>query len=243
MNRLAPRLLWCVPTVFGLGVTALAVTWTLFYIYYPDGFIGTLPTISETIAYAPGSYAFQLCMAVVTPSIAVTWWLNYHTTKQQLWRDGVRPGYRLGNAHRLNFAACIIGILAGALLAGLSIFRLHDGTLSHHLHIWLSAGFYVTQVLAFILDTICAWMRRTVDETQMHSLRLRLWVSGITLGGSLLFLFLFFARHIFADAYMAQLVYVTCEYIISAVCFSYPMAAYPEIRAYLAVANAPIPAE
>ena len=155
MTGLAPRLLWCAPAIFVIGVTALAASWTLFYIYHPDGFVGTLPSISETISTEPGSIVFQSLMCVVTPCIVVTWLLNFFASNANLATlaaDGGNP--TIGSA--LNAASCALGIVAGLLLAGLAAIRLHDGHLAHHWHIWLSEGFYSTQVISFLIDASCA---------------------------------------------------------------------------------------
>ena len=84
MTGLSARFLWCVPAVFVIGVTALAVSWGLFYVYHPDGFVGTLPSISETISKTPGSLVFQSLMCVVTPCIVASWILNFNATRAHL---------------------------------------------------------------------------------------------------------------------------------------------------------------
>lgn len=229
----SPRLLWCVPAVFVIGVTALAVSWGLFYVYHPDGFVDTLPSISETISKTPGSTAFQLLMCIVTPCIVVSWLLNFNATRAHLATIAAR-GENIRAASRFNLAACSIGILAGLLLASLSVVKLHAGHLSHTWHIWLSEGFYSSQVTAFLLDGICAVLRRKgqTNNAQARSLRARLGVGIGAMVTALVFLYLYVARHDFADAWLAQAVYVTCEYLLATTCFAYPMAAYPELRAH-----------
>jgi hypothetical protein len=233
MTGLSPRLLWCVPAVFVIGVTALAVSWGLFYVYHPDGFIGTLPSISETISKTPGSIVFQLLMCVVTPCIVVSWLLNFNATKGHLASLAARDE-NVRMARGLNIAACTVGILAGVLLASLSAVKLHSGHVSHVWHIWLSEGFYSTQVTAFLIDGACAVLRRKgqTNSAQARSLRARLAVGIAAVVAALVFLYLYVSRHDFADAWLAQAIYVTCEYTLATVCFAYPMAAYPELRAF-----------
>jgi len=233
MAGLTPRLLWCAPAIFVIGVTALAASWTFFYIYHPAGFVDTLPSISETISTEPGSIVFQSLMCVVTPCIVVTWLLNFSASKANLATLAASGGNTtIGSA--LNVAACALGILAGLQLAGLAAVRLHDGHLAHHWHIWLSEGFYSTQVIAFLIDALCAIVRREgkTGVAQTRSLRARLAVGLAAIGMALVFLYLYIFRNIVADPWLSQAIYVTCEYMLATLCFAYPMAAYPELRAY-----------
>ena len=48
----------------------------------------------------------------------------------------------------------------------------------------------------------------------------------------MLFLYLYLSRKDFSDVWLAQAVYVTSEYMLATLCFAYPMAAYPELRAF-----------
>ncbi len=243
MTGLAPRLLWCAPAIFVIGVTALAASWTLFYIYHPDGFVGTLPSISETISTEPGSIVFQSLMCVVTPCIVVTWLLNFFASNANLATlaaDGGNP--TIGSA--LNAASCALGIVAGLLLAGLAAIRLHDGHLAHHWHIWLSEGFYSTQVISFLIDASCAIVRHDGNSgaAQTRSLRARLAVGLTAVGMALVFLYLYIFRNIVADPWLSQAIYVTCEYMLATLCFAYPMAAYPELRAHYGSVREEMPA-
>lgn len=233
MTGLSARFLWCVPAVFVIGVTALAVSWGLFYVYHPDGFVGTLPSISETISKTPGSLVFQSLMCVVTPCIVVSWILNFNATRVHLNTMASR-GENVRVARAFNLAACIVGIIAGVLLASLSAVKLHSGHVSHEWHIWLSEGFYSTQVTSFLIDGICAVLRRKgqTNAAQARSLRARLGVGVGAMVTALVFLYLYISRRDFADAWLAQAVYVTCEYLLATTCFAYPMAAYPELRAF-----------
>jgi|GEM_PF-4038201 len=243
MQGLGPRLLWCPPAVFVVGVAALIVSWSLFFAYYPQGFVGTLPTISETISRAPASYAFQLAMCVVTPSIVVTWLLTFNAARAHLAQIAA-GGVDVTVMARLNLIASILGIVAGVFLAGLSAFQLHSGHISHRLHIWLSEGFYTTQILAYIFDTICAKMRNrhAPNPVLARSLRARAGVTLITSTLSLIFLYLYLERSIFPDPFIAQAFYVTCEYVLATLCFTYPLAAYPELRAYVGPVRSAVPA-
>lgn len=243
MQGLGPRLVWCAPAVFVAGIAALIASWSLFLAYHPEGFIGTLPTISETISRAPASYAFQLMMCVVTPSIVVTWLINFDATRAHLTALGAQ-GVPVATMGWLNLIACILGIVAGLFLAGLSIFQLHNGPMSHRLHIWLSEGFYATQILAFIFDTVCARLRNkhSTSPVQARSLRARTGVTLTTSTLSLIFLFLYLERSIFADPYLAQAFYVACEYVLASLCFAYPLAAFAEMRHHVGPLRSAVPA-
>lgn len=234
MPGLAQRFLWCVPAVFVIGVSALAISWGLFYVYHPDGFVGTLPSISETISIAPGSIAFQVLMCVVTPCIVVSWILNYNATRAQI-AQLAASGENVGLASGLNLLACIVGIAAGVQLAGLSALKLHSGTFAHNWHMWLSEGFYSSQVVSFLIDGVCAAARRKGSEAnpaQARSLRARLSIGIAASAAALLFLYLYLSRKDFSDVWLVQAVYVTSEYMLATLCFAYPMAAYPELRAF-----------
>ncbi|HEY4125847.1 MAG TPA: hypothetical protein VGM36_14600 [Rhizomicrobium sp.] len=227
------RFLWCLPAVFVLGVMALAISWTAFYIYHPAGFVGTLPSISETISTAPGSIVFQSLMLVIAPCIVGTWLLNFNATKANI-EMLAASGRRVALASALNCASRFVGILAGAFLAGLTAIRLHDGSTAHHWHIWLSEGFYSTQVIAFLIDSWCATARRSDQSSaaQTRALYAR-WTIGLSaIAMSLFFLRLYISRQIFADPWLSQAIYVSCEYLLATLCFAYPMAQYTEVRAY-----------
>lgn len=229
----APRFLWCVPAVFVLGVTALAVSWGLFYVYHPEGFVGTLPSISETISRTPGSTAFQILMCVVTPCIVVSWLLNFHANRMQI-ASLARRGADMRMARLFNRLSCIVGIAAGLQLAGLSALKLHAGPLSHSLHMLLSEGFYTSQVTAFAFDGICALLRRSpsMPSAQAKSLRARLVITVAAAAIAFVFLYLYLSRKDFSDALLAQAFYVASEYLLATLCFAYPVAAYPELRAF-----------
>jgi hypothetical protein len=233
MSGIAPRFLWCAPAVFVIGVIALAASWGAFYVYHPDGFIGTLPSISETISISPGSIVFQSLMCLVTPCIVVTWLLNFNATRGHLAQLSAQ-GQDIRLASRLNLAACVVGIVAGILLASLSAIKLHSGHLSHEWHIWLSEGFYSTQVGSFLIDGMCAFVRRKghTNPAQSRSLRARLIIGLASLTTALVFLFMYVARPDFSDAWAAQAFYVTCESARATLCCAYPRAAYPQWRAY-----------
>ena len=243
MQGRGSRFLWCLPAVFVLGVTALATSWTAFYIYHPSGFVGTLPSISETISTAPGSIVFQFLMCVIAPCIVVTWLLNFAATKASI-EMLAASGRSTTLATALNYASCFVGILAGGFLAGLTAIRLHDGSLAHNWHIWLSEGFYSTQVIAFLIDSWCATARRSAQSSaaQTRALRAR-WTIGLSaIAMSLVFLRLYISREIVADPWMSQAIYVSCEYLLATLCFAYPMAQYTEVRAYYGGFREEVPA-
>ncbi len=106
--------------------------------------------------------------------------------------------------------------------------------MAHHWHIWLSEGFYSTQVIAFLIDSWCATVRRTDQSSpaQTRALRAR-WTIGLSaIGMSLVFLRLYVSREVVSDPWISQAIYVSCEYLLATLCFAYPMAQYTEVRAY-----------
>jgi hypothetical protein len=233
MARLAPRLLWAGPAVFVMGVTALALSRVLFYIFHPSGFVGTLPSISETISVTPGSTAFQSLMCAIAPCIVIFWLTNFSQVRVQI-GSLAASGRSTALATGLNIAACATGLLAGGMLAGLTAIKLHDGHIAHHWHILLSEGFYSSQVISFLFDAACAMARRdgSGNPAQARSLRLRLVIGPTATVTALMFLYLYVWREIVPDPLLSQAIYVACEYTLATLCFAYPVAAYPELRAF-----------
>jgi hypothetical protein len=234
----APYLIWCAPTAFVSGVTALIASWLLFYIYHPEGFVGTLPSISETISTSPADFVFQGLMCVVAPCIFLIWPLNFFATRgrhaAQIGRGRYVPLER-----GLNILTCFTGMMAGVFLGALSIIKLHDGDVAHDLHIEFSAAFYISQILTFIFDAASAAIQRYVlrgsdSRAQRLSLRWRMIIGGSAIADALLFFYLYLHRDVFSDAYFAQALYVFAEYALATLCFAYPLAVFPELREYYA---------
>jgi len=223
----------CLPLVFLIGTPTLLITRYVYWLHYPQEFVGTSPTISGTASVAPTSDIFQWAILAAVVCIIVTWSLELGMVRHRL-RTHLPEGPTRADLWTTNTLACWFGIAAGIFLGALAVVDLGSGNSQHMLY---SVLFFVTQVLAFVLDSLGGVKLRRLCPGLTHpSERLaivgKIGLAGISLTGGLFFLFIFAAKDIglFADRYAVQQVYVLAEYGLCILLFAYPLPCYLEIR-------------
>ncbi len=219
--------------VYFLGVPVIVASRVILHYSHPEQFDGTVPSISETAAYHPGSFLFSLGMSIVACSAA----LSVHMIAGMHRR-------RLDDLGRCGAETNSIGIVLGVayalgMLAALSLFMLANVSLSDQnaLHVAFSVTFFFAQVAFMVLDWVCWRMllarTRPMGITLHGELRV---ARGRLLAGivcvSLIFLFLFLTkdRGIFTDRLLVQHVYTLAELCTAFMLLAYAPLHYPDAR-------------
>lgn len=219
--------------VFILGVSTVVVTRILLYVHHPKYFLHTIPSISKTAAFEPGSYIFSVGMSVVSACILITWVLIFKLNSQRISLVSLGPA-KLGLCKMLNICACIFGITAGIYLGLLSNISMEDNSA---FHIRYSKYFFFFQTLSFIVDTACvSIIRRSSPAKFIHdyAFHTRTVICLVVFIDALFFLFLFENRDsaIFSSRHFAQQLYIIAEHTIAFLSFSYSAAYFPEVYKY-----------
>lgn len=225
-------LTYSLPLVFLIGVPSIFITRSIHYAHFPDDFVMDSPTISGSASDPPASDFFEYAMFVVTFFIFVSWALNLMMSSDRLSRlsKDERP---VGLVVVGRFAA-FAGIMAGFFLCLIGVYTLNNG---HDVHMMSSWAFYISQVLAILMDTIFVfWLARISTEHQTpvehFGRRCRVVLGLSILVCSLVFLFMYEVRDFLSDAdrYHAQLFFVFSEYTVAILCFAYPLTGFAEMR-------------
>ncbi len=147
LKRQLPLLAQAFVPIF--GIPSLVVALALFAAVNPDYYSHDIPSISRTISIPPASTIFVAFMTPTVISIVVCW---IYGGRMNLWRVRVMKA-----AGKSFFWLGVLSVLAATLgiVAGLSLFALAVVTLDCCLtgHMVFSYLFFVSQILAFIVDT------------------------------------------------------------------------------------------
>lgn len=227
------RLSICLPLVFLIGVPTILVTRAIFAHHYPQNFVGSSPTISETASLPPASLFFLVMMNLVVACIFVSWSLNAFRNQTRL-RLLAMQGMGVTGPNILQWLACILGLLAGFWLGAVAAYNLED---DHDIHLMASWAFYVSQAVSITLDILFVlWLRRlTGNSGRGDGLMSRILVAIGIFIGSWFFLYMYLSKDSAApeNRYAVQLVYVAAEYVVATLFLAYPMTAYFELRRHL----------
>ena len=219
--------------VFILGVSTVVVTRILLYVHHPKYFLHTIPSISKTAAFAPGSYIFTVGMTVVSACIVITWVLIFKLNNHRI-NLALLDHAWIMLCRILNFSACVCGITAGVYLALLSNISLEANS---DFHINYSKYFFFLQTLSFIIDTVCVSITRRASPGKYvydYAFHTRAFICIIVFLDALFFQYLFENRDsgIFSDRHFAQQIYILAEHTIAFLSFSYSAAYFPEVYKY-----------
>jgi hypothetical protein len=234
----------CLPLVFVLGSFSLFATRLIHWVYHPEQWVGTSPSISGTSSEPPGSTFFFAMMLATALCILISWSLVLRMNAERLRTQP--PSRRRTGLAVLNVAACGTGMFAGLTLAALGGVNLSVG---HDFHMAASYAFYISQVLSFLLDggnavalrRLCPGLDGPIERRTVRS---KLIVGVTSLVCALFFLFMYLVRdHLDpASLYRAQAIYVASEYTVALICFAYPLTSFAEIRRHYRLAMAALPA-
>ena len=218
-----------------VGIPTVLVVRIIAYIEHPDLFIGTLPTISKTAAFAPGTQIFAIGMTCAAICIIIAWPLAWLVNRRNIERF-TDAGYERWLLYSGATLATLSGIVAGVMLAALANVSLEDNDPQHVAFSW---GFFISQVVAFIIDTIVALRLRARSRRFGYGYPLihlnfkpRLTIAISLL--ALLFLVIYLTKGIapLDDSMAVRHLYVTTEYLLAVLCLYYPTAYYPEVRCH-----------
>lgn len=219
--------------VFIFGVSTVVITRILLYVYHPKYFLHTIPTISKTAAFAPGSYIFSTGMSIVSACIVISWLLVFKLNHHRICLVSLSQA-KLILCRVLNFGACTFGITAAIYLALLSNISLEDNSF---FHIKYSKYFFFFQTISFIMDTACVSITRGAAPAKFvydYAFHTRILICIIVFLNALFYLFMFEYRAsgIFSDRHFAQQLYIIAEHTIAFFSFSYSAVYFPEVYKY-----------
>jgi hypothetical protein len=223
---------FALPLVFLIGVPSIFITRSIFYAYYPDQFFNDSPTISGTASHSPSGDFFLWAMLMDTLCIFISWTLISFMNGDRLSRlaHPERPSLLVFMGRFAVFA----GMAAGFFLSLLGLYTLNNG---HDVHMFSSWAFYISQVLAIILDTFFVfWLARLCGEhmgpIEHFGRRCRVALGSVIFVLSLCFLYLYEVRDFLpkAELYPVQLLFVASEYALAICCFAYPLTVFAEVR-------------
>lgn len=223
----------CAGLVFYLGVFTVAATMLGFYEVNPGYFDRSVPTISRAGSFPPVSYFFAIGMVIVALCIFVTWSLARRSQKDWIERLISNPK-QAARANRINEFAAFSGCFAGFCLGAMGVISLE---ISNFLHMALSWGFFLSQILSFMLDTYLSLTLRRESRSRPgaeYDPNRRPWVCLIVCVVGLMFLFMFYAKdeHVFADRMVAQWIFVSGEYTVAFFSFYYSLRFQPLLRQF-----------
>lgn len=225
----------CAGLVFYLGVVTVAATDLVFYAVNPGYFDRSVPTISRAGSFAPANYLFATGMVLVAVCIFVTWSIARRTHRDWIAKT-IRDPAQAARLNVLNESAAAAGCFAGVCLGAMGVVSLE---ISNFTHMALSWGFFVSQILSFVLDTKLSLTLRRESRSRsdgpVYDPNGRHWVCLVVCLFGLLFLFMFYAKdeHVFADRMVAQWMFVIGEHIVAFFSFYYSLRFQPLGRAYV----------
>ncbi len=222
MNTLVKRIpviIYAPYVVFFLGAGTVLLSRALAYFYQQQLFIDTSPSISKIASFMPGLLLFKVGISIVCVAIVISWLLCYQQLQQRL-QQLPENAPSLDRESKALFIAILCGSIAGLFLLLLTHNTLED---NDPFHIFLSFGFFISQVLAFIIDVIILnqinrKLAQPLFNTQKIQ-RLTLFIFAV----ALFFLFLYFTKDHVSEDYrlLVRRIFVLCEYTIACCSFLY----------------------
>jgi len=220
------------PGVFFLGTVITLLVRYILYLYHPDVFQHTTPSISRTAAFEPGSIVFTVGINITVILILISWHFVFHFNASRLRRiDKSSQGVQF-----LNLLAYSFGIISAIFLALLALI---NSAMDGPLHEIFSIVYFATQVAAFTFDFIL-WhvlVRKNgihPDEYRHGQRKALLFIVIACVSALMLFLYLLKIYDVYHDGHqLITSAFVFFEYTTSILCFLYAFAYYPEIKRYL----------
>ena len=227
-----------------IGIPVILLTRLLAWLYQPQLFEATLPTISKTAAYAPASWLFTPGMALVAVAIVLAWPISYLLNRREMLRlvTSRTAAVRLGI---LNAMTMLFGIIAGLSLGGLAIIHLevHDST-----HMLLSKIFFGMMVLALLCDSLFAQrlgkyalLAANANTNPTHvGMNLRYPICLMVSLSAIFFLFMFLTKDTGLIPYptLERWLYVGSETILSILLLLYSLSYLPLLQRVISESSA-----
>jgi hypothetical protein len=216
-----------------LGIPVVLLTRIAAWVFRPELFVGTLPSISKTAAFAPGTWIFTSGMSVVALCVVLAWPIGHMLNQRDLARFRGQMRSR-GGLEWMNLAGTLLGICAGLALGALAIITLeiHDPV-----HVALSKIFFATKVVAIGLNATVGWRigryaigaALPLAEVEWRG---RLWMSMIIATLAVCFLVLFVTKDyaLGTPEMVVRWMYVGTENLLCFLLLSYSLTYLPTVR-------------
>ena len=216
------------------GISTLLITRYIAYIYHPEVFAQSLPTISKAASLDVASQVFSAVMPLIAFCVLFAWYMGFLATRERI-TALVEKSYA-PRLHLLNRIALTLGLTSAVFLASLAIVSLED---NNDWHIYFSYGFFISQVFSFVFDSyVLVQIRKHVDkDCAEHGLGfdLRPWLSIALLVNASFFYFMYLYKNdpLLVDFAFTRPLYVGSEYLSTFIGLTYATAYLPEIRRYI----------
>jgi len=235
VNYIHPKFWLFLPVFVTIGgILIVLITRYLAYVFNPEVFSRSLTTISNTAAFEYASQFFASSMSVIALCIMLVWYVGHLANKNRIaLLSNIEVVSRLGFINKITL---ILGIISCLFLILLSLISLKD---NNPLHIAFSYGFFITQTLAFVLDTTLLFKIRKYlkNSGHKHDLRfdMRPWVCIAFIINALLFYFLYLYKGspLLANFSFTQSIYIISEYSFVFIGLMYASAYRTELRHYV----------
>ncbi len=203
------------------GIGTILLTRSISFLTTPELFEHSVPTISRTAATEPANMVFIVGMTIVAAMSQIGWptiFLSYKcyfpllTSKRKL-------------IISMLTCAMVTGMIAGLCLGTMAHISLED---SSRIHIIFSYGFFICQLVAYLVDTLAVNMiKKQLNVTGTHPLNIdfkyRSWVAFSLPVMGIIFYFLYNAKvsHWYENQILVEAIYVSAEHIVAIGCFLY----------------------
>lgn len=216
------------------GITSILLTRYVAFIYHPEEFARSLPTISKTASLDIATQLFAYTIPVIAVCVLLTWYIGFLATKERI--IALVDENNAPRLHILSRIALILGITSAIALASLAIVSLED---NDPLHINFSYIFFISQTLSFSFDSyVLLQIRKHVGKEQAkHGLGfdLRPWLTIALILNILFFYFLYLYKEepLLIDFELTRPLYVGSEYLSVFIGLTYASAYLSEIKRYI----------
>lgn len=216
------------------GIATLLVTRYIAYIYHPEVFEKSLPTISKAASLDVATQIFAIAMPLIALCVLFVWYMGFLATRERI--TTLVNHKAAPKLHGLNRIALTLGFSSAIFMALLAIVSLKD---NNQWHMYFSYGFFISQVLSFAVDSfVLIQIRKHVaNERIKHGLGfdLRPWLGIALFINALFFYFMYLYKNdpLLVDFALTRPLYVGSEYLSTFIGLTYATAYLPEIRRYI----------
>ena len=216
------------------GISLILLTRYVAYLYHPEEFARSLPTISKTASLEIATQLFAYTIPVIAVCVLFTWYIGFLATRERiitLVDESDAP-----RLHTLSRIALVLGLTSAIALALLAIVSLED---NNDWHIYFSYVFFISQTLSFAFDSsVLLKIRKHVGKDQAkHGLGfdVRPWLSIALIFNACFFYFMYLYKEdpLLVDFALTRPIYVGSEYLSVFIGLTYATAYMPEIRRYI----------
>ena len=212
------------------GILIILMTRLIAYSYNPEVFSRSLTTISNTAAFENAAQFFSPSMSIIALCVMLVWYMGYLATKQRITlikNITIQTRFYFANKLILFFGlnACIFLIL-------LALVNLKA---NNTLHIYFSYGFFISQIICFLLDTLLLLKIRKHLTNIDFKHDLRPWICAAYIFNSLVFYFLYLYKGspLLVSYSYTKSVYIISEYSLVFIGLCYSTAYRSEIKYYI----------